>query len=73
LPRQQQQQQQQQEVQQVGWKEMKAGIRRREGEVERCASRVGELPLLDQLLAQLALLETAMMIVLFFCLRTFQF
>ncbi len=38
--------------------------------MECCAFRVGELPLLDQLLA---LIETAMLIVLFFCLRTFQF
>jgi hypothetical protein len=60
LPRQ-QQQQQQQELQQVDWKEMKAGFRRRDDEVERCAPRVGELPLLDQLLA---LIETAMLIVL---------
>lgn len=49
---------------------MEAGIRRRESEVKRCASRVGELPLLDQLLA---LIETDMIFILCSCLRTFQF
>jgi hypothetical protein len=57
LPRQQQQQQQQQEVIQELRKAIEAGIRWRESKVERRASRVGELPLLDQLLV---LIETDM-------------